>query len=130
MMVDFNMKDLGLMSYFLGLEVHQTQDEIFVCQSKYARDMLRRFKMDNCTPVATPTAHGEHLCKEDGEQKVDKKQYRSIVGSLMFLTNTRPDLQFSVSLVARYMSDPSAVHLKVAKRILRYVKGTIDFGIH
>ena len=61
MMAEFDMKDLGLMSYFLGLEVHQMQGEIFVSQSKYARDMLKRFKMDNCTLVATPTAYGEHL---------------------------------------------------------------------
>ena len=73
MMAEFDMKDLGLMSYFLVLEVHQTQDEIFVSQSKYARDMLKRFKMDNCPLVATPITHGEHLCKEDGEPKVDKK---------------------------------------------------------
>lgn len=73
MMVEFEMKDLGLMSYFLGLEVHQTQDKIFVSKSKYARGMLKRFSMENCTPVATSTTHGEHLCKEDGESKVNKK---------------------------------------------------------
>lgn len=73
MMAEFEMKDLGLMSYFLGLEVHQTQNKIFVSQSKYARDMFKRFSMENSSPVATPTSHGEHLCKEDGESKINKK---------------------------------------------------------
>ena len=75
-------------------------------QSKYARDMPKIFKMENCTPIATPKAHGEHLWKEDGEPKVDKKQCRSICCSLIFLINIRPNLQFSLSLVVRYMSDP------------------------
>ena len=130
MMVAFKMKDLGLMSYFLGLEVHQMQDEIFVSRTKYVKDMLKKFKMENCTSVEIPIAHGEDLCKEDGKPKVNKKEYRSIVGSLMFLTNTRSYLQFSVSLMERYMSDPSIAHLNAAKGILRYVKGTIDYGIH
>jgi len=73
MMAELEMKDLGLMSYFLGLEVHQTQDEIFMSQSKYARDMLKIFSMENCTPIATPIAHGEDLGKEHGEPKVNKK---------------------------------------------------------
>jgi len=73
MMAKFEMKDLSLISYFLGLEVHQMQDEISVSQSKYARDMLKRFKIENCALVVTPTAHGEHLCKYDGEPKVNKK---------------------------------------------------------
>lgn len=92
MMFEFEMKDIGLMSYFLGLEMYQMQNEIFVSQTKYAKDILKKFKMENCTSVEIPTAHGEHLCKEDVEPKVNKKEYISIIGSLMFLTNTRPDL--------------------------------------
>ena len=130
LMNEFEMKDLGLMRYFLGMEVHQCQEEIFVCQSKYAKDMLSKYGMMNCTGVHNHVAHGELLCKDDGAPKASVIEFRSIVGSLMFLCNTRPDIQFAVSLVSRYMNDPSILHLKAAKRILRYVKGTIGYGLH
>ena len=103
---------------------------IFFCQSKYARYMLSKYGMVNCTIVHNPIAHGELLCKDDGAPKASVTKFRSIVGSLMFLCNTRLDIQFAVSLVSRYMNDPSIVHLKDAKCILRYVKGTIDYGLH
>jgi len=77
--------------------------------------MLKKFAMEKSTPVATLIGHGIQLCKEDGATKVDKTNYRSIVGSLMFLTNTRPDIQYAVSLVSRYMADPSKLHLQEAK---------------
>ena len=130
MMDEFEMKDLGLMHYFLGLEVYQCNDEIFVCQSKYAKDMLLKFGMESCKPLPTPIAHGELLCKDDGGVRVNVTTYRSIVGSLMFLTNTRPKIAFATSLVSRYMGDPFESHMKAAKRILRYVQGIIDLGIH
>ena len=130
MMDEFEMKDLGLMHYFLGLEVYQCNDEIFVCQSKYAKDMLLKFGMESCKPLPTPIAHGELLCKDDGGVRVNVTTYRSIVGSLMFLTNTRPDIAFATSLVSRHIGDPFESHMKVAKIILRYVQLIIDYGIH
>lgn len=86
--------------------MHQIKEEIFVSQSKYVHDMLKKFRMENSTPIATATTHGEHICKENGEPKVNKKEYRIIVGILIFLTIIRINLQFTISLVARYMSDP------------------------
>ena len=130
MMNEFEMKDLGIMKYFLGMEVYQSKDEIFICQTKYAQDMLNKFHMLDCHPSPTPSAHGEVLCRDDGADLVDEKTYRSIVGSLIFVTHTRPDITYSVSLVSRYMTNPYEIHMKVAKRILRYVKGTLEFGIH
>eukprot|EP00253_Pinus_taeda_P007517 PITA_07517 len=130
MMNEFEMKDLGIMKYFLGMEVYQSKDEIFICQTKYAHDMLNKFDMLDCHPSPTPSAHGEVLCRDDGADLVDEKTYRSIVGSLIFLTHTRPDITYSVSLVSRYMTNPSEIYMKAAKRILRYVKGTLNFGIH
>eukprot|EP00253_Pinus_taeda_P015435 PITA_15435 len=130
MMNEFEMKDLGIMKYFLGMEVYQSKDDIFIFQTKYAQDMLNKFDMLDCHPSPTPSAHGEVLCRDDGANLVDEKTYRSIVGSLIFLTHTRPDITYLVSLVSRYMTNPSEIHMKAAKRILRYVKGILNFGIH
>ena len=103
MMNEFEMKDLGLMKYFLGMEVYQGKDEIFICQTKYAKDILKKFDMVDSNPSATPSAHGVVLCREDGVEIVDESSYSSIVGSLMFLTHTRPNIIYSVSLVSRYI---------------------------
>jgi len=112
------------------MEVHQTHDEIFLFQAKYARDMLKTFGMSECKHVATLIAHGELLCSDDGDEKVNKIEYKSIMGSLRFLCNTRPNICYDVSLCTRYMANPSCLHLKETKRILRSVCGTVDFGIH
>eukprot|EP00253_Pinus_taeda_P006369 PITA_06369 len=118
MMHEFEMKDLGIMKYFLGMEAYQSNNEIFICETKYAQDMLNKFDMLDCHPSPTPSAHGEVLCRDDGVNLVDEKTYRSIVGSLIFLTHTRPDITHLVSLVSRYMTNPSEIHMKAAKRIL------------
>ena len=94
MMNEFEMKDLGLMKYFLGMEVYQGKDEICICKIKYANDMLKKFDMANFKPLSTPISHGVALCRYDGADILDETLYRSIVGSLMFLTHTRPDIQF------------------------------------
>ena len=92
--------------------------------------MLSKYGMMNCTIVHNHVAHGELLCKDDGATKASVTELRSILENLMFLSNTRPNIQFAISMVSRYMNDPSILHLKVAKCILRYVKGTIDYGLH
>eukprot|EP00253_Pinus_taeda_P010785 PITA_10785 len=125
MMNEFEMKDLGIMKYFLGMEVYQSKDDIFIFQTKYAQDMLNKFDMLDCHPSPTPSAHGEVLCRDDGANLVDEKTYRSIVGSLIFLTHTRPDVTYLVSLVSRYMTNPSEIHMKAAKRILSSKKQSV-----
>ncbi|CAN1276553.1 Uncharacterized mitochondrial protein AtMg00810, partial [Linum perenne] len=86
----FEMTDLGLMAYFLGMEIKQNVDGVFLNQRKYAIE-IKKFKMDNCKPVRTPLAQKERLCKEDGTAKVSEGYYRSLIGCLMYLTATRPD---------------------------------------
>ncbi|XP_057416150.1 secreted RxLR effector protein 161-like [Lotus japonicus] len=85
--------------------------------------------MKECHPTATPMNQKEKFCKEDGAEKIDEKLYRSLIGCLMYLTSTRPDIMHSVSLLSRYMHCPSEIHFQAAKRILRYVRGTTDYGI-
>lgn len=125
----FEMTDLGKMTFFLGMQVQQKQNEIFVCQQKYAKEVLKKFNMEECKPTATPMNQKEKFCKEDEAERVDERLYRSIIGCLMYLTATRPDIMYAVSLLSRYMHCASEIHFQAAKRILRYVKGTLDYGI-
>uniref|UniRef100_A0A803L0D4 Reverse transcriptase Ty1/copia-type domain-containing protein n=1 Tax=Chenopodium quinoa TaxID=63459 RepID=A0A803L0D4_CHEQI len=129
MMSEYEMTDLGEMKYFLGMQVKQSPGRIFLSQEKYAENMLKKFNMRDCKPMATPMATNEKLSKNDGKEKVDASFYRSLVGYLIYLTNTRPDIVHAVSIISSFMSEPSKAHLAAAKRILRYIKGTKSRGI-
>lgn len=126
---EFEMADIGLMSFYLGLEVRQSDDGIFVGQQAYVKEVLDRFNMSNSKPVATPMMFGAKLSKNEEGEKVDPTLFKSLVGCLRYLTCTRPDILFSVGIISRFMEVPTTNHMKVAKRILRYLKGTIDFGL-
>jgi len=125
----FEMTDLGLMTYFLGMEVKQSQNEVFICQKKYAKEILKKFQMEECKATSTPMNQKEKLGKEDGTDKVDEGYFRSLIGCLMYLTATRPDILFAVSILSRFMHCASEMHLKAAKRILRYIKGTDNYSV-
>ncbi|GKV50593.1 hypothetical protein SLEP1_g57296 [Rubroshorea leprosula] len=127
--IKFGDGDLGLLHYFLGLEVVQSDSGIFVCQKKYVQEVLDRFQMKNCNSVTTPVDKGVKLVKDPGGRSVDSKLYKQIVGSLMYLTATRPDIMHGVSLISRYMEHPKELRLQTAKRMLRYLCGTADFGL-
>lgn len=126
---EFEMTDLGLMKYFLGIEVSQLESGMFISQSKYASDLLKRFKMLECKAAATPIALGTKLSKNDQGKSIDQTLYKRLVGSLMYLTATRPDIMFAVSLISRFMESPKDSHWQTGKRILRYVAGTVDYGL-
>jgi hypothetical protein len=129
MMQAFEMTDLGLMTFFLGIEIKHNENDVFIYQKKYAKEILKKFQMEECKTVSTPMNPKENLSKEDGFDKVDEGYYRSLIGCLMYLTATRPDILFAVSILSRFMHCASEMHLKAAKRILRYIKGTIDYGV-
>lgn len=129
MVREFEMTDIGIMAYYLGIEVKQQEDGIFISQEGYARNLLQKFEMANCNPVNTPVECGMKLSKHEDGEKVNTTVFKSLVGSLRYLTCTRPDILFGVGLISRFMETPTTVHLKAAKRILCYVKGTLDFGL-
>lgn len=121
---EFDMTNLGLLKYFLGIEVTQSEDGIFICQYKYAKDILKRFRMKNCKLVVTPIAIGTKLSKDVHGLYIDLTLFKQLVGSLMYLTATRLDIMFGVSLISRFMESLKSTHWLVGKRILRYVIGT------
>lgn len=129
MQQEFDMTDLGNMRYFLGIEVLQTETGIHVSQAKYTLEVLKRFGMEDCNGVKNPMVPGVKLNMDEGGDRVDETLYKQIIGSLVYITTTRPDLQFSVSLLSRFMAKPTQLHLQAAKRFLRYLRSTINCGI-
>lgn len=129
MMNEFEMSDMGLLHYFLGLEVQQVDDGIFLSQRKYAKDLFHKFGMLSCKPAVTPMNVNEKLQLNDGVEMVDVRKFRSLVRGLIYLTHSWLDIAYSVSLISRFMQNLSKLHFGVAKRVLRYVSGTIDYGI-
>jgi hypothetical protein len=125
----FSMSDLGLLRYYLGIEVLQSSRGISLCQAAYAGKILERSGMADCNPCQAPMECRLKLSKESKEPVVDKTLYRSIVGSLRYLVNTRPDLSFAVGYVSRFLDEPHEDHLSAVKHILRYVAGTRSFGL-
>lgn len=129
MMSEFAMVDLGLMKFFLGVELIQDEHGIFINQQKYAGEILKRFGMKNSNSVRNPIVPGQKLSKTRNGEVADPTVFKQLIGSLRYLTATRPDLIYSVNLVSRYMEKPYEEHMLAAKRILRYVKGTTEYGI-
>ncbi|XP_022764241.1 uncharacterized protein LOC111309452 [Durio zibethinus] len=127
---DLLVTDMGEMSYFLGMEIHQDQQGIFICQRKYANENLDKFGMKNYKPINTFLAQNEKLIKEDGVDKIYSSIYRSLVGCLLYLITTRPDIMYAANLLSRFMQNPSELHFKATKRVLRYVKEpmNLEFG--
>ncbi|KOM45165.1 hypothetical protein LR48_Vigan06g047100 [Vigna angularis] len=130
MMLEFDMIDLGRMRHFLGIEVIRSETGFFICQRGYAQAILARFNMADCNSVRNLIVPGTNLSKDEEGTRVDVMQYRQAVGCLMYLTVTRLDLMFGVSLISRFMTDPKESRWLATKRLLRYVKGnhrTWDF---
>ncbi|CAL9002439.1 unnamed protein product [Prunus brigantina] len=129
MMKHYEMTYLGLLYHFLGMGVVQTDKHIFLHQKKYATKVIEKFGLKSCKSVVTPLVTSERLCKEDGSEMADESEYRQIVGSLLYPTATRPDIMFASSLLARFMHNPTKKHIGTSKRVLRYIQGTLDYGI-
>ncbi|WJZ83312.1 hypothetical protein VitviT2T_003004 [Vitis vinifera] len=126
---EFEMKDLGPLKYFLGIEVSRSSEGIFLSQRKYALDLLQETGMSGCQPVNTPIEEGLKLCVEPNQVSTDKERYQRLVGRLMYLAHTRPDLAYALSVVSQYMHNRGEQHMNAVMRILRYLKNAPRKGI-
>jgi hypothetical protein len=125
---EFCMKDLGPLHFFLGTEVNHFSGGLFLSQQKYARDILSKASMSSCNPIGTPLAQKLKLHSKD-DSSVNATYFRSLVGALQYLTLTRLDFTHAVNLVYQFMHQPGLSHLQAVKRILRYLQGTLHYGI-
>jgi hypothetical protein len=125
----FEMSMMGELNYFLGFQVKQLKDDTFISQTKYTQDLLKRFGMKDAKPAKTLMGTDGHVDLNKGGKSVDQKSYRSMIGSLLYLCASRPDIMLSLCMYARFQSDPRECHLEVVKRILRYLVAMPCFGI-
>jgi hypothetical protein len=126
---EFKMSMIGELSFFLCLQVKLTKDGAFICQSKYMNNLLKRFGMDNSKPIKTPMATNTYLDLDEGGNSVDLKLYRSMIGSLLYLIASRPNIMFNVCMCARFQASPKECHMMVVKLILRYLRQTSNLGL-
>jgi hypothetical protein len=124
----FEMSMMGELKFFLGFQIKQMKEGTFLCQSKYVKDMLKRFDMADSKPIKTPMALNGHLDFNEGKS-VDQKVFRSMIGSLLYLCASRPDIMLSVCMCARFQANPKECHLMAVKRIFRYLVHTPNLGL-
>ncbi|WVZ83182.1 LOW QUALITY PROTEIN: hypothetical protein U9M48_030353 [Paspalum notatum var. saurae] len=126
---EFEMSMIGELSFFLGFQIKQLKEGTFIYQEKYCKDLLKKFKMEDCKSATTPIPLKAKLHPDPTGKKVDIKEYRSMIGSLLYLCASRPDIMFSVCLCARYQADPKESHRSAVQRILRYLKYAPSIGL-
>jgi len=123
------MSHMGELIYFLCLQTKHMKDGIFINQSKYVKELLKRFGMKNSGSKRNPMSTTTFLDKNENIKSVDQKIYRGIIGSLLYITASRPDIIFIICLCARYQSNPKESHLKAVKRILGYINNTVNYDL-
>jgi histone deacetylase 1/2 len=124
------MKDLGPLSHFLGIHVTPTPSGLFLSQEQYIHDLLDRAHMLNCNPCTTLSDTKPKLSSTHGPSVANATEFRSLAGTLQYLTITRPDISYAVQQICLFMHDPKEPHLHLLKRVLRYLKGTMTYGLH
>jgi hypothetical protein len=129
MIQKFELSMMGELKYFLGFQVKQLQEGTFTSQTKYIQDILNKFGMKDAKPIKTAMGTNGHLDLDTGGKSVDQKVYRSMIGSLLYLCASRPDIMLSVCMCARFQVDPKEVHLRAMKIIMRYLVYTPKFGL-
>ncbi|GKA48020.1 retrovirus-related pol polyprotein from transposon TNT 1-94 [Tanacetum coccineum] len=126
---EFEMSMMGELNFFLGLQIKQMEDGIFFNQYEYIKEMLKKFGLEDSKPMKTLMSPDTKLIKEEECESVDSTKYRGMIGSLLYLRASRPDIMFSVCLCARFQEDPKTSHLEAVKHIFRYIKGTMHLGL-
>ena len=129
MKTEFEMSIVGELTYFLGLQVKQMQNWIFISQSKYARNLLKKFGLENAHHKRTPIGTNSKITHDEAGISVDQSLYCSMIGSLLYLTASRPDLCYSVNVCVCYQANPKENHLMAVKRNIKYVSGTAEYGL-
>nr|GEZ09491.1 hypothetical protein [Tanacetum cinerariifolium] len=125
----FKMSMMGKISFFLGLQISQSPRGIFINQSKYALESLKKYGFESCDPVDTPMVEKSELDEDKEGKAVDPSHYRGMIGTLLYLTASRPDFQFAICMCARYQARPTEKHVHAVKRIFRYLRGTVHRGL-
>ena len=125
----FSLKDLGDLNFFLGVEVLRTKTGLILSQRKYITDLLHKHNMSDAKGVHSPLSTMEKLCLNDGSSLTNPSQYRQVIGSLQYLSLTRPDISYAVNRLSQFMHRPTVTHWSAAKRVLRYLKQTIGHGL-
>jgi hypothetical protein len=126
---EFQMPMMGELTFFLGIQVKQTKKGMFVHQAKYTKDLTKKFNIAKLKPVSTPMSTIMALDPDENGKVVDQREYRSMIGSLLYLMVTRPDIQFTVCLCARFQVSPRYSHRTTVQWIFIYLKYTLEFGI-
>ncbi|KAE8730191.1 hypothetical protein F3Y22_tig00003041pilonHSYRG01077 [Hibiscus syriacus] len=126
---NFSLKDLGSLAYFLGIEVKCTEEALLLSQRKYILELLEKTGLLNATPTVTPMIGASKMTQEAGALLNDAREYRSIVGALLYVCHTRPDIAFSVNKAAQFMHAPRELHLTAVKRILKYLAGNLNYSL-
>ncbi|RVW29029.1 Retrovirus-related Pol polyprotein from transposon RE1 [Vitis vinifera] len=126
---EFEMSMMGELNFFLGLQIKQLKEGTFINQAKYIRDLLKRFNMEEAKTMKTPMSSSIKFDMDKKGKPVNSTMYRGMIGSLLYLTASRPDIMYNLCLCARFQSFPKESHLSAVKRILRYLKGTMDIGL-
>ncbi|GJZ75641.1 retrovirus-related pol polyprotein from transposon TNT 1-94 [Tanacetum coccineum] len=126
---EFEMSMMGELNFFLGLQIKQMEDGIFFNQSKYIKEMLKKFGLEESKPMKTNMSSDTKLTKDEECESVDSTKYQGMIGSLLYLMASRPDIMFSVCLCARFQEVPKTSHLEAVKCIFRYIKGTTQLGL-
>jgi hypothetical protein len=126
---EFEMKNLGGFKYFLGIEVARSEQGIFLSQRKYVLDLLSKIGMLDCKPTDTPIIQNHHLGEYPDQKLTDKERYQRLVGKLIYLSHTRPNIAYAVSVVSQFMHCPSEDHMDAVLRIIRYLKSAPGKGL-
>jgi hypothetical protein len=126
---EFHMSMMGELTFFLGIQVKQTKQGTFMHQIKYTKDLMKKFNMVELKPVSTLISTATSLSPDEDGEAIDKREYRSMITSLLYLTVTRPDIQFAVGLCARFQASPHSSHQTAVQQIFGYLQHTLEFGI-